>query len=240
MNRNHGGAHIVTWHTPLGAQVSIASYGDDGSVAEAELRALLSTSERAQAAALSDATEIRHFIARRSFQRLFLSQMTNFEAAPGDLSLIHRRDSAPSCPDAPDLFFSFSSSSITAVACASTSGPVGIDIERSRKIENVSALAQRHFTPHEAQTLALLPASRQGPAFLHYWTAKEAGLKAIGQGIVFGLNTFTLIQKDHKSFSIQGPPEQGGAWSLSYPDILPGHVIALVQKISAEKADLHL
>ncbi len=240
MNRNISMAESMIWHTKSDADVTVASFVDNGTVPHSDLEACLSLPEKKHAAGLSDATEIRHYIARRSFQRLFLCKVLNLALAPRELSLIHQLDRQPSCLDAPGLSFSFSSSGTTAVACASTKGVVGIDIERSREVENVIALAQRHFTLAEAQALAQLPKAMQSPTFLRYWTAKEAGLKAIGQGIIFGLNTFTVSQNEVFSYSMRGPSPAGLEFSLTYPEILPGHVVALVQKNSAEKADSHL
>lgn len=235
MNRNTSLKQNIIWHKIPDSGLTVATFTDDGIVAISELWEILSPQEKDQSTALPDPLELRHYIARRSFQRLFVWDFLSTNIAPNKLALIHQRDTRPYCSDAPRINLSFSSSGTTAIACASTHHAVGIDIERLRNVENVIALAKRYFTPEEADALANLPLSEQNFAFLHYWIAKEAGLKAIGKGIVFGLNTFCVKDKGKFSFEIQGPKSNSRDWSLQYLDIIPQHLIALVKMNSVGK-----
>jgi 4'-phosphopantetheinyl transferase len=235
MNRNPLSKQMIVWHIALDPGLTVASFTDDGTLAISELIENLSAQEKDQSARLIDPVEHRHFIARRSFQRLFVGEVLSTTVAPGKLDIIHQIDTRPYCSNEPDLNLSFSSSGTTAIACASTSHAVGIDIERLRNVENVIALAKRYFVPEEAENLQNLPTSQQSQAFLHYWTAKEAGLKVIGQGIVFGLNTFTLKEKGGFSYEIQRPGDNSCQWQLQHLEIIPQHLVALVKKISVGK-----
>lgn len=229
MNRNSSVKQSILWHTMPINGPAVASFTDDGTLPISELLEFLSLEEKEQAAGMLDPVEYRHYVARRSFQRLFLSEFLSAKIDPSELALIHQRDTRPQCANAPGLNLSFSSSGTTAMACASWHESVGIDIERLRKVENAQALAERHFTPEEALALAKLPASEQSHAFLHYWTAKEAGLKAIGKGIIFGLNTFTVKGNGTLSYnSIQHQKDSAGC-SLQYLEIIPQHLVALVK-----------
>jgi len=72
--------------------------------------------------------------------------------------------------------------------------PLGVDLERvDRRIEIVD-LARRYFARTEADGLEALPEAERPAAFLRLWTCKEAVLKAIGEGLSFGLDrvAFTL------------------------------------------------
>lgn len=235
MNRNNSLKQKIVWHKMPDASPSIATFTDDGTLPTSELLEVLSLQENEHAATLHDPVEHRHYIARRCFQRLFVSQQLSINIAPDKLALIHRRDTRPQCADAPGLNLSFSSSGTTAIACASAQYPVGIDIERLRKVENAPSLARRYFNPEEAEALENLPNSQQSLGFLHYWTAKEAGLKAIGKGIVFGLNTFSIKDRGNLSFDIQGPQNFPQDFNLAYLDIKPKHLIALVKMNRVEK-----
>lgn len=229
MNRNYPISQSFLWHQVPVVGTVLVTFTDDQSIADADFRSCLSMNEKEQAATLSDPVEHRHFIARRCFQRLFVSQHIGFTGALRELALLHQRDTQPKCTDAPELHLSLSSSGTTAIACASRGGAAGIDIERWRVVKNVAALAKRYFAPDEAEALAALPASEQNLAFLHYWTAKEAGLKAVGRGIVFGLNTFTLKRSNKaRTHEIFGPENGSKGWSLQHLEFVPEHVIALV------------
>jgi 4'-phosphopantetheinyl transferase len=147
----------------------------------------------------------------------------------GSLNIVHQLDTRPQCLDAPELQLSFSSSGLTVVACASTQYSVGVDIEMQRSIENVAPLAQRFFTADEASFIEKLPNADQNIAFLKHWTAKEAGLKAIGKGIVSGLNSFIL--KPHKSsyyIDMIAKCDFDRSWQLDYINISPQHIVAIV------------
>jgi phosphopantetheinyl transferase len=235
MNRNTSPRQSIVWHKIPDVSLKVATFTDDGTLANSELLEFLSPQEQDHSTTLPDPLELRHYVARRCFQRLFLHGLLATKIAPEQLGIIHQRDTRPYCVDVPDLNLSFSSSGTTAIACASASHPVGIDIERLRKIENVMALAKRYFTPEEADALSNLPILDQSRAFMYYWTAKEAGLKAIGKGIVFGLNTFFVHNRGEFSFEIKGPTGSLLDWNLQYLEIIPQYLIALVKKNSVGK-----
>lgn len=63
----------------------------------------------------------------------------------------------------------------------------GVDIERHHTRANALALARRFFAADEAAALAALDGAARDHAFLALWCAKEALLKASGDGLSFGL-----------------------------------------------------
>ncbi|MGW4501877.1 4'-phosphopantetheinyl transferase family protein [Micromonospora sp. NPDC004336] len=68
------------------------------------------------------------------------------------------------------------------VVAARPAGPVGVDVERVRRLPAV-ALARRWYAPAEASWLAGRPADGRVADFLRLWTAKEAVGKALGVGL---------------------------------------------------------
>ena len=223
------------WAKPSAQGLSIAAYVDDGAATESDLGGCVTTSELAKAELLTNPAERRHFLTRRCFQRLFVCLVTGWNASPRELRLEHKLDTQPNCLDFPSLHLSFSTSGAAAVACASKIYTVGIDVERIRMVENANQLARRFFSQKEADAIAAMSPDEQSHHFLLHWTAKEAGLKAIGQGIVSGLNAFCLQRKPpDTTYSVIGPSENHAAWILQNFDILPNHIIALIKKNSVD------
>jgi 4'-phosphopantetheinyl transferase len=64
---------------------------------------------------------------------------------------------------------------------------LGVDIETQRRTRPVLDLARRFFAAEEAAALAGLDERLRQIAFLRLWSCKEAVVKALGNGIGFGL-----------------------------------------------------
>jgi phosphopantetheine--protein transferase-like protein len=222
----------IVWHDTGIPGLKAASFGDDATLDGDAALTCLSATECGKAQALNDPDEKRHFVMRRCFQRAFVHEVLQWQGALADVRIEHRLDTQPLCPDAPDLTLSFSSSGNTAIACASRLHWLGVDIEKHRAIENLGALAQRFFTPAEAESIVDMPMADQNIAFLQHWTAKEAGLKALGKGIVSGLNSFVLAPAD-TGYRIENTIENTSraGWKLTYLQTLPQHVVAIVHSL---------
>jgi phosphopantetheinyl transferase len=209
--------------------LQLAIMADDGSVTDGLLLTALSEAERQHAIGLPDETEYRHFIFRRGFQRFVVARSVRWTQPLSEISLRHARDQRPQCQDAPQFCLSFSSSGSTFAACLCEGGDVGVDIEKSRPVADVVALAHRFFTAPEAAFLADCPASLRNEAFLTMWSAKEAGLKALGCGIDFGLNTFTLrFEAGLWQPTDQRTPASHRKWHLLLPKTVPEHTVAVM------------
>lgn len=219
------------WAKPGHGNISLAVAVDGGAMSNASLSANLSDEELNKADLLTDPIESRHFVFRRCFQRVFLQALLDFAGHPKQIAVAHQQDHRPVCLNAPHYQLSFSSSAGATLVAASSECDVGVDIERIRPIENAAALARRFFTNQEAEIISDLPLPQQSLAFLKSWTAKEAGLKAIGKGIVFGLNTFVRTADD-RIYAVV-PERQSDIptpWALEYIDILPDHMVAVVHR----------
>jgi 4'-phosphopantetheinyl transferase len=70
-------------------------------------------------------------------------------------------------------------------------GRIGVDLEVLRASGALAAAADL-FLPTERAWAASLPAALRWRAHLALWTAKEAMLKALGQGLGFGLDQVEL------------------------------------------------
>lgn len=81
--------------------------------------------------------------------------------------------------------------------CIIGDSPVGCDVERIRKID--LKLADRFFAPSEIEQVKCQPDyEAQVNTFFRLWTLKESYIKAVGQGLSMGLNSFAINLNSHK------------------------------------------
>ena len=110
---------------------------------------------------------------------------------------------------------------------------LGVDLERLRPRPRALELADRFFAPEEAGRLQALAPERRELAFLRLWCAKEAVLKAHGQGLSFGLHRLEFIpdgDDEHAPLRLlASDPELGAAsdWQLHEWIPAPGYLAAL-------------
>jgi phosphopantetheinyl transferase len=218
-------AELMVW---TGTDPAIAWFEDNPSIMEDDISEFLSPDEQFTAGQLSDPKERRHFAFRRCFQRCFLKTLTGYPGELNTLAMVHGRDTRPFCETYPEYVISFSSSDRFAIAAASKSLQIGIDIERIRSIANVEALSRRFFHESEAAYLGSLPDNQREMEFLTFWTVKEACLKAIGAGVVYGLDSF-ILSRSEEGYHVDPPQEfsSHGQWTLELPTSPPGHVVAI-------------
>lgn len=126
----------------------------------------------------------------------------------------HGRPALASAHDQ-SLGFNWSHSGDRALIAVARHVAPGIDLERVRPRPRAMAIAERFFCPDESAALAALPDAGRTLAFLEMWTAKEAVVKALGRGIAFGLDRFS-VARDHddrwRLHSLQG--HDVGDWQL--------------------------
>lgn len=121
-------------------------------------------------------------------------------------------------PGGKKLCFNLSHSGGVAVYAFSLNLPVGVDVETLRPIPDLDQLAARFFAEGERKFLQTIePQSRLKP-FLHYWTRKEAYLKAIGLGLSISpeevdVSALPIPSRKLTTFRPQIKSDQN-AWSL--------------------------
>ncbi|MGH8146978.1 MAG: 4'-phosphopantetheinyl transferase family protein [Rhodanobacteraceae bacterium] len=92
------------------------------------------------------------------------------------------------------LEFNWSHSGAHALIALARGLPLGVDIEHLGKNPRALEIARRFFHPDEADGLATLEPEARNRAFISLWCAKEAVLKAAGQGLSFGLARLAFDQ----------------------------------------------
>ena len=136
-----------------------------------------------------------------------------------------------STSDATDrLEFNWSHSGDFALVALARGCELGVDIERFGKNQRSLEIARRFFDPAEADALAELRASARDHAFIKLWCAKEAVLKAVGEGLSFGLGRLAFTQRADADWALERvDPALGRApdWQLTSFEAAPGYRGAL-------------
>ena len=106
---------------------------------------------------------------------------------------------------------------------------LGVDVERIRSRPRAMEVARRFFHADEVDWLMTQSDTEREPAFFRLWCAKEAVLKAHGQGISFGLHRLVFAESEgrlqlQRCDSRLGTP---GNWTLEQWRPAPGYLAAL-------------
>jgi 4'-phosphopantetheinyl transferase len=135
------------------------------------------------------------FLATRLFLRKVLGAYLN--EAPSALRFVTGPHGKPRLAGPLHrLRFNLSHSDDLLLLAVTEDREVGVDIELMRPDIPFGDLAAHYFQTAEAREVELLPPERQANRFYEIWTATEARLKAIGEGLGGEL-----------------PPEGAGGWS---------------------------
>ena len=179
--------------------------------------AILTAEERARAERFHQAVHRQRFLARRVALRLRLADYLG--RPPEAVQLAFGPKGKPYLPGG-ELELNLSHSFDRALIGVSAS-PLGIDIERLRPIEEALTLAERFFSPEEADAVRALTPELLYPGFFEIWTMKEAYVKATGEGLSRPLDSFT-VSLGAGRLDLTPAAEDARHWSLYRLDISPG------------------
>jgi 4'-phosphopantetheinyl transferase len=151
-----------------------------------KLQALLSEDEQARAARFAFDLHRQRYIVARGLLRCVLSRYTGIPAAA--LAFTYGLKGKPSLDGhqmrlGQPIHFNLSHSQERAVYAVTAVGPVGVDLEWVRPVENLTQISRRYFSQEEMALLQRYSGVAQAQMFFRLWTAKEAYLKAIGVGL---------------------------------------------------------
>lgn len=129
----------------------------------------------------------------------------------------------PYAPDLHGIEFNVSHSGRRALIAIARDQAIGIDIEAQGRRRSVDDIAERFFAPAESRALRALPEASRDAAFLRLWTGKEAVLKALGEGLSFGLNRVEFELDEHgqlgalRNVASSTAPTDGWNWQALQP-----------------------
>jgi 4'-phosphopantetheinyl transferase len=128
------------------------------------------------------------------------------------------------------LEFNWSHSGGSALVALARGRAVGVDIERLGRRMRALELARRFFDPAEGEALESLASSERDSAFIGLWCAKEAVLKAAGEGLSFGLARLVFLPHPRTGWKLErADPALGGGneWRIVGFEPAPGYHGAL-------------
>ncbi len=198
------------------------------------LQDTLSTDERARAERFYFEKDRQRFIVARGVLRAILGRYLN--RAPEALGFLYNAYGKPALagePDGTPIHFNLSHSHDIALYAVTRHREVGIDLERIRLDLAFEDIAERFFSPAEAETLRTLPTEIQRQTFFRFWTRKEAYAKARGEGLSLPLDQLDVLLTPGPSEVASGDPAgspKAAGWSFQEPTPAPGYAAALAMQ----------
>jgi 4'-phosphopantetheinyl transferase len=159
-------------------------------------------------------------------------------AAKGKLSL--HPGTHPACRW---LRFNVSHSHERSLIALTRDREVGVDVEQHRPLRHeLFGIADRFFAPAEVAALRALPASAQEAGFFRIWSRKEAYIKATGEGVSAGLDTFEVSIGPEAAVTLRvyDRPDEDRRWTMRSLDAGAGYGAALCVEGRESEIDLQL
>ncbi len=196
----------------------------------AALERTLSPGERSFAALLRCPAARARFVVTRASLRRLLGEYLGCE--PGAVELRTSEHGKPELVSAGSaaLHFNVSHSGDLALLAFASDSPVGVDLERERARSDVAKLSSRFFAPEEHAAILAAPPGERRRAFLAVWTAKEALLKARGDGL-HGLGDVRVALGPAGASAVATTGGRDGErWSVQTLAPAPGYVGAIAAR----------
>jgi 4'-phosphopantetheinyl transferase len=171
--------------------------------------AILSEAERQQAERFLTQKNRAHFTQRRAFRRYCGAVALRSDRPLSRIAFEETEKGRPYLPDAPDIWFSFSSCRLGFLGAWSSTEAIGVDLEDQTRDLEAAELAQRFFSPAEANAIQKAAGSGRLQTFFRLWSLKEAALKSIGEGLPFGLDAFAFDLSPNLRV-VHAPRDHGG------------------------------
>ena len=146
----------------------------------------------------------------------------------------------PALVGRPDIVFSYSKTNTAAVLAVTGAGRLGADIEPVAEKPDLDLIIADQYSPIERDQLSRLAVAARLEGFYRGWTAKEALVKATGEGLTSLLPKITAeLDPAAPARLIDGPvPYRPDIWRLKAFAAAPGVLgaLALDRPIDAIRA----
>jgi len=160
----------------------------------ASLSAILTPDERERAGRFHFVEHQAAFIANRGQLRVLLARYLS--CSNDELVFHYGTQGKPSIgrPTPNGLEFNLSHTEGMAIVAVSRNRKIGIDIERLKPLPDALEIARQQFSRAEYAALRAIAAEDRLGAFYRCWTAKEAFLKGLGDGLKRPLDSFQISE----------------------------------------------
>ena len=195
---------------------------------------VLSDAERERASRFAFFRDARRFIVARVRLRQLLA--TRLGVRPESVELAYGPCGKPALAHPGrdrDLRFNLSRRDDIAVYALSFDREVGIDLEAVRVIRDADSIAARWFSQGENDAYRALDRREQPLGFVNCWTRKEAFVKALGDGLCYGLDRFEVSLtpgEPAKLLRVEHTPGGACGWSLDSFSPVAGYVAAVAAR----------
>lgn len=179
------------------------------------LIALLSSDEQIKADRYRFENLRRRYVIGRTTLRNLLGVYLN--RAPEALHFAYNDYGKPSIAnDHSGLHFNVSHSGEIMLVAFVLNGKIGIDIEAIQQDIDYMGIGQRWFSELEHKTLLKLPEHERVGAFFRAWSRKEAYIKALGAGLSYPLNCFSVSmdKTSHALLEHQDGSQETKSWQI--------------------------
>lgn len=158
-----------------------------------EFYSVLSEDEQEHTEKLKIEDKRQQYIITRGSLRKYLGLLTETDPAVFKFKYLkHGKPVLEESSQYADISFNVSHSNDIALIAISRKRNIGIDVEIINHETDHQALVTRFFSKAEQSEFNNCSASTKAKAFCACWTRKEAFIKAIGDGVAYGLDTFDI------------------------------------------------
>jgi 4'-phosphopantetheinyl transferase len=214
-----GPGEVRVWLTEL----------DPGAAVVDRLFAVLSPDERKRAARFHFRQDAMRWIVARATLRDILGHCLRTD--PAAIAFGYGKKGKPALSGSTDLQFSVAHSAEVAAYAVSVGAPVGVDVERLRPLDQLETIAERTFSRRECEVLRGLPVELRPAGFFNCWTRKEAYVKALGEGLSYPLQQFSVSLEPGapaRLESVDDAPDHVDGWTMEALSLRPGFTGAVV------------
>ena len=143
----------------------------------------------------------KRFLATRGYVREILGNILNVDPSKLEFTYGPYKKPYVKVSSSEQISFNISHSQNILMFGVTKNCEIGVDIEIYKNIPNVLELAELFYKHSESKIVAQQQsAEQQNLTFFRFWVSKEATVKAIGDGIFFGLESIIFSLKDKIKF----------------------------------------
>lgn len=198
----------------------------------AKLAPLLSPDEYQRARRFHQRADRRRFIAGRGILRKILSLYLGL--TPDELQFVYNKYGKPfiSTDQNRGAFsFNLSHSNGMALYAIARERRVGIDVECMREDLAILEITERFFSKDEFEALKAAPSDQRTKAFFNCWSRKESYIKAIGMGISYPLDEFSVSLAPDVApalLKVEADAAEAARWNMYELEVGEGYAAALI------------
>ena len=183
---------------PPADAVDVWGWSLDADAASREVAvARLTGDERERMARFTQPRDRGRYAIAHAAMRTLLARYVGGE--PAAVPIVQPRGGRPAL-SAGGLEFNLTHCAGRALLAVATA-PVGVDLECEDATLDAQAVADRYFHGEERAAIRAAPPAQRNGVFLRHWVAKEAVLKAQGEGLALPLDLFAVAPDSQGRFA---------------------------------------